>query len=120
MELRTYPEDHPSCGLGAVHFLNSSWTHGPEFLWKDESQWSSSDQKDIQDINQLSDNDPDVKRATAVGSSAVQMKVSLEDRLRSFSGWYRAKRAILLCFLFVNRVRRREKGLMIFKRQRQQ
>ncbi|XP_067055873.1 uncharacterized protein [Acropora muricata] len=37
------------------------------------------------------------------------MKVSLEDRLRSFSDWYRAKRAIALCFLFVNKARRREK-----------
>ena len=34
------------------------------------------------------------------------MKVSLEDRSRSFSDWYRAKRAIALCFLFVNKVRR--------------
>ena len=37
------------------------------------------------------------------------MKVSLEDRLKLFSDWYRAKSAIALCFLFVNKVRRREK-----------
>lgn len=58
---------------------------------------------------QLSDHDPEVKRATALVLSAVQMKVSLEDRLKSFSDWYRAKRAIALCFLFVKKVRRRER-----------
>ncbi|XP_068735374.1 uncharacterized protein [Montipora capricornis] len=68
----------------------------PDFLWRDESQWSSSAQKDVQETNQLSDHDPEVKRATALVSSAVQMKVSFEDRLRSFSDWYLAKRAIAL------------------------
>ena len=109
VDTKLNPADHASRGLGAVDFLNSSWTNGPDFLWKDESRWSSSNQKDVQETNQLSDHDPEVKRATALVSSAVQMKMCLEDRLRSFSDWYRAKRAIALCFLFVNKVRRKEK-----------
>jgi len=76
VDTKLNPADHVSRGLGAVYYLNSSWTQGPEFLWKDESQWSSSYQNDVQEKNQLSDHDPEAETATALVSSAVQMKVS--------------------------------------------
>lgn len=39
VETRANPADEASRGLGAQEMQNSKWISGPEFLWKEKSQW---------------------------------------------------------------------------------
>lgn len=41
VDSKANPADDASRGLSPSEFLSSRWVLGPEFLWKDESQWPS-------------------------------------------------------------------------------
>lgn len=109
IETKLNPAHDSSRGLGAQDFLRSRWTLGPEFLWQDKSQWPAGMQTSIQVGNELSSDDPEVKKATVVATLVVNSEPMMEDLVKRFSNWHHAKRVIALCFLFVRRLKESRK-----------
>ena len=98
------PADDASRGLSVSAFLRSRSTLGPEFLWKSKDQWPSDAQRTDQNICELSQHDPEVKRVTVL-ATAVWKSESIEDRLTRFSDWHCAKKAIGLILLYLKRLK---------------
>ena len=75
---------------------------GPSFLWQSEFQPPPQ-----QEWN-LADSDPEVRKIKALATGAIENRHSLIlDRLKCFSSWHRAKRAIAYCTNFKNRLKQR-------------
>ncbi|KAK3715792.1 hypothetical protein QZH41_001220 [Actinostola sp. cb2023] len=107
VDTKSNPADYASRGLSAEDLINKKeWWDGPEFLWA-----PINDQRGvIQDITILSSNDPEIKATVmATHSQERQEKESLEDRLRYFSEWHKAKRAIAVCLRWKEIIRTRRK-----------
>ncbi|PIK42690.1 hypothetical protein BSL78_20459 [Apostichopus japonicus] len=87
------PADHASRGLTTEELLGSNWLTGPKFIRKVEPPIESHPNAN------LSADDPEVRR---VNSLLVQSEGSpsyLEvERLKHVSSWFKAKRAIAVCF----------------------
>ena len=66
------PADDASRGLSASEFLRSRWTLGPEFLWKDKDQWPRDAHATSQSTNELSQQDPEVKRVTVLAAAVMK------------------------------------------------
>ena len=62
----------------------------------------------MQDINLLSQRDPEVMKVTAA-SSTIKTEATLEHRMMSFSDWHCSRKATALCMLYINRLRERAK-----------
>ena len=90
--------------------LHSRWINGPAFLWKNEDQWPIK-QDHSEGTFDLQNNDPEVKKhVTMVTTQIVKVdseKTSLCERVKYFSDWYRAKRAIALCIRYIRSLRAR-------------
>ena len=96
------PADIASRGISANRLLNSAWIQGPEFLWKSRDQWPSKDQTHAEAIAQ---DDPEVRKSLSVATSSEVKFATLEERLRYFSSWHRAKRAIALCIRYMHKLK---------------
>ena len=57
---------------------------------------------------QISPEDPEVKKATVLATKSME-HLSLLERIAYFSDWYRTKRAIAICQLFIERMKLRAK-----------
>ena len=99
------PADDASRGLSATEFIRSRWTLGPEFLWEVKEQWPRDAHARTQSMNELSQQDPQVKRVTVLATAVMKSESTLEDRLKRFSEWQRAKKAVGLSLSYVNRLR---------------
>ena len=55
---------------------------------------------------QLSPDDPEVRKITALTTKSIEHSTLL-DCIEYFSDWYRAKRAIAVCLLFMERMKLR-------------
>lgn len=94
VESKENPADDTSRGLGANKLIRSNrWWNGPNFLWKplpDEPNFDP----------QLSLDDPEVRKVTALTTKCLEHPTLL-DCIDYFSDWYRARRAIAVCLLFI-------------------
>jgi hypothetical protein len=89
------PADDISRGLSADDLvLSKTWLHGPDFLWRDCSEWPS----DVEaGESQLLDSDPEVRKpaaAYASNSASTEGCKTVIDRLFArYSSWYKLKRS---------------------------
>ena len=90
------PADLASRGMSATEMIDKGlWWKGPDFLQDEEIQ-----PEEIPiDTELLSD--PEVKKTRVLSTKALlQTEKSLDDRLKYFSSWQRARRAIAVCLRF--------------------
>lgn len=88
------PADDASRGLYAQNLIdNSRWWNGPDFLWKPLDKQSITDNAEP---TYISPEDPEVKKISAMTTQS-QERFSLPDRLKYFSSWHKAKRAVAAC-----------------------
>ena len=97
------PADCASRGLTARRLLDSKWINGPEFLWKEEEEWPRAPKDD----HDLSEEDPEVKKAITMATMTSKAKDDLPERLEYFSSWFRAKKSIALCMRYIRCLRER-------------
>ena len=71
------------------------------FLWIPQLEIPSSEP-------QISPEDPEVKKVTVLATKSME-RSSLLERIAYFSDWYRTKRAIAICQLFIERMKLRAK-----------
>ena len=104
------PADEASRGVKSQELLHSRWTNGPAFLWKTEDQWPIN-QDHSEGTFGLQNNDPEVKKHVTMATTEIlkvdSEKTSLCERVKYFSDWYRAKRAIALCTPYTRSLRAR-------------
>ncbi|XP_030849893.1 uncharacterized protein LOC115927770 [Strongylocentrotus purpuratus] len=95
------PADGASRGFTVDQLITSNWFTGPDFLWE-ETVPRADDQEEFE----VSPGDPEVKKsmvnATVMGDSKFDL-----SRLDRFPTWYRAKRAMAYCLLFITRLKQR-------------
>ena len=93
METAQNPADDASRGLYAHNLIESKcWWNGPEFVWNSLQNQSFLDGTDP---TKISPDDPEVKILAM--ATQGQGHFSLSDRLKSFSTWHKAKRAVAVC-----------------------
>ena len=98
---KSNPADIASRGAGAQELINSSlWWNGPEFLWNSHEDWDP-----VDNIPSIPPDDPETKKIT-VRATQVEEPPSLLERLKYFSNWHRAKRAIAICLRLQRRFRK--------------
>ena len=104
------PADEASRGVKSQELLHSRWTNGPAFLWKTEDQWPIN-QDHSEGTFGLQNKDPEVKKHVTMATTEIlkvdSEKTSLCERVKYFSDWYRAKRAIALCTPYTRSLRAR-------------
>lgn len=96
------PADLASRGINASDLSNSAWINGPDFLWKDEHNWPAASQ-----TLELPDNDPEIKKVTALATTSADAFANLKERLEYFSNWHKVKKAVALCIRYIRKVRQR-------------
>ena len=103
IESKQNPADIASRGTHADELITcDKWWHGPEFLLSKEPL-PLTDNTII-----LSKNDPEVKKVTAhLADVKHDTTFDLSARLKYFSSWHRAKRAVAICLRFKARLRAR-------------
>ncbi len=104
VDMKSNPADHASRGLNPQGLQKSSWLTGPAFLWKDKSCWPVHEAKEI---FTLSEGDSEVKNKVALVTSTDASFASLASRLECFSDYHRAKKAVALCFLYIQKLKDR-------------
>ena len=98
------PADLASLGMSATEMIDKGlWWKGPDFLQDEEIQ-----PEEIPiDTELLSD--PEVKKTRVLSTKALpQTEKSLDDRLKYFSSWQRARRAIAVCLRFKRKLLERK------------
>ena len=90
------PADIASRGVNVEVFLeHPTWLSGPHFLLQPESEWPVSPQN----VSQLSPEDPEIKRATAVNAIHIQEE-QVSKLFHYFSTWMRLKKAVAWILTF--------------------
>lgn len=107
VDTKSNPADHASQGLTPQGLSTSNWITGPAFLWKDEVHWSATVSEES---IKLSEDDPEVKTSASLVTTTDKQFPSLASRLEYFSDFHRAKKAVVLCLLYI---RNSEKGLSV-------
>ena len=110
VESKQNPADEASRGVKSQELLHSRWINGPAFLWKTEDQWPINEDHSEGTFG-LQNNDPEVKKHVTMATTQIvkvySEKTSLCERVKYFSDWYRAKRAIALCIRYIRSLRAR-------------
>ena len=73
-------------------------------MWQKESEWPV-DYKVFPDPSQVLPCDPEVKKVTVLATKSRKKELKIADRLEYFSDWFRARRAIALSLLYLERLR---------------
>ena len=97
------PADDASRGLTAHQLFKSRWSNGPEFLWKDKTQWPV----ETSTVKENQKNDPEVKKVVTMATITAVADDCLLSRLSIFSDWHRAKRALAVCLRYMEKLRER-------------
>ena len=94
VDSRSNPADDTSRGISPSNQEKvNRWLNGPEFLWLDESKWTTHGKKDIPEVDQ---DDPEVKiklsvHVTSAGdegiTSTVQNRISSWSKLLRVTAW---------------------------------
>ena len=94
------PADDATRGLSATEFIKSKWSQGPAFLCKDETEW------EIEESDQFvtSSDDPEIKKVVSMVTNKTS-DWSIVERLKYFSNWLRAKRAVALCLRYMHKLK---------------
>ena len=94
------PADDATRGLCATEFIKSKWSQGPAFLWKDEIEW------EVEESDQFvtSADDPEIKKVVSMVTNKTS-DWSIVERLKYFSDWLRAKRAVALCLRYMHKLK---------------
>ena len=97
------PVDDATRGLSATEFMKSKWRQGPEFLWKNETEW------EIEEADKFatSTDDPEIKKIVSMATTKTNVWSSIVERLEYFSDWLCAKRAVGLCFRYMHKLTNR-------------
>jgi hypothetical protein len=103
VESEDNPADDASRGLTSEQLTGDSrWLNGPSFLWQREIQ------PPVKQEWIPADNDPEVKGIKALATTVTESEhSSITERLKYFSSWHRAKRAIANCTNLKNRLKQR-------------
>ena len=102
MEMAQNPADDALHGLYAHNLIESKcWWNGPEFL---SNSLENQSFLDGTDPTEISPDDPEVKILAM--ATQGQEHFSLSNRLKCFSTWHKAKRAVTVCL----RLQKRYKG----------
>ena len=100
VDTKENPADDASRGLGAKALIRSDrWWNGPNFLWQPLPVEPNFDP-------QLSPDDPEIRKITALTTKSIEHSPLL-DCIEYFSDWYRAKRAIAVCLLLIEKMKLR-------------
>ena len=100
VDTKENPADDASRGLGAKELIRSdTWWNRPNVLWQPLPVEPNFDP-------QLSPDDPKVRKITALRTKSIEQP-TLMDCIEYFSDWYRAKRAIAVYLLFMERMKLR-------------
>ena len=107
VESEQNPADEASRGMKADELQNTRWILGPKFLWSEQGKWLNGDEEE----QSLRSDDPEVKKSVVMATSSFNKdKATLEERVRRFPDWHRARRAIALSMKYIKRLKRRAKG----------
>ena len=106
------PSDLASRGLIARDLqVSELWWHGPAFLSE------SSELPEVAEVTQVQSEDPEVKSSMVLVTGIKtdsQVCADLPERLKYFSSWFKAKRAVAICLRYKRRLIRQvreKKGL---------
>ena len=102
VDTKSNPADDASRGVRPKEFSESKWITGPDFLWKDEAEWENFS---TEAVVSPSEEDPEVKKAVSLATGASQSWSALEERLKYFSDWQRARKAVALCRRYVQKLK---------------
>ena len=92
IESKFNPADDISHGLSASNQEKvKRWVTCPEFLWKDESSWVNSGDKETLEVNK---DNPEVKKTATANINKVDDEETISQILNRFSSWYRILRVI--------------------------
>ena len=92
IESKFNPADDISHGLSASNQEKvKRWVTCPEFLWKDESSWVNSGDKETLEVNK---DNPEVKKTATANINKVDDEETIPQILNRFSSWYRMLRVI--------------------------
>ena len=85
------PADDASRGLKVDELLtNSRWKVGPPFLWQSEDKWPS-----YPGVEELSEEDPEVKKDAKVGGVLTDGDaIQVDQLLERFSSWHSLKKFV--------------------------
>ncbi|KAM7393992.1 hypothetical protein PAMP_020821 [Pampus punctatissimus] len=84
------PADDCSRGLSAKKFMEQRrWIQAPEFLWKTEESWPV-----VEALGPMGQDDPEVKRATAVYTAVVKAETPTDHLICFYSNWIRLLKAV--------------------------
>ena len=93
------PADLASRGCKAADLTTKSlWWHGPGFLRELEINAQ-------EEHVEVDPDDKELKKASVFKTAAKEEYASLTQRLEYFSNWYRAKRAVAICLLYIRALR---------------
>ena len=107
VESEQNPADEASRGMKADELQNTRWILGPKFLWREQDKWLNGDEQE----QSLRSDDPEVKKSVVMATSSFNKdKPTLEERVRRFSDWHRARRAVAPSTKYIKRLKRRAKG----------
>ena len=107
VDTKSNPADHASRDLNPQGLQKSNWITGPAFLWKEKSCWPVNEAKEI---FTLYEDDPEVKKKVALVTSTEKSFVSLASRLKYFSDYHQAKKAVALCLMYIQKLKERVKS----------
>lgn len=83
------PADDASRGVSAVSLQR--WIHGPEFLIQPSEEWP---QRPADMSNTVPDDDPEVKKDSAVRMTKVSAPDLIQEIIKRFSSWDHLKRTV--------------------------
>ena len=104
VETKLNPADDASRGLTPNALIASKWSTGPAFLWQKKNEWPI-DENVLPDPSQVLPRDPEVKKVTVLATKSTKEELKITDRLEYFSDWFRARRAIALSLLYLQKLR---------------
>ena len=110
VDTKSNPADHTSRGLNPRGLQKSSWITGPAFLWNDSACWPIHSSSGAEEIYTLSEDDPEVKAKAALVTNTEKSFASLASRLEYFSDYHRAKKAVPLCLLYIQKLKENVKS----------
>ena len=101
---KSNPADDASRVVHPKESSESKWITGPGFLWKDEAEWENFS---TEAVVSPSEEDPEVKKAASLATGASQSWFALEEQLKYFSHWQRARKAVGLCRRYIQKLKSR-------------
>jgi len=110
VDIKSNPADNASRSLNPQGLQKSSWITGPAFLWNDSACWPILSSSRAEEIFALSEDDPEVKAKAALVTNAEKSFASLASRLEYFSDYHRAKKAVALCLLYIQKLKEKSRN----------